>query len=50
VIVLGDEIGEGCNQVTSNDPTAHAEVVAIRQACNKLGTYQLTDCDIYTQL
>ena len=50
VIVLGDEIiGEGCNQVTSsNDPTAHAEVVAIRQACNKLGTYQLTDCDIYT--
>ncbi len=50
VIVLGDEIiGEGCNQVTSsNDPTAHAEVVAIRQACNKLGTYQLTDCEIYT--
>ena len=50
VIVLGDEIiGEGCNQVTSsNDPTAHAEVVAIRQACNKLGTYQLTNCDIYT--
>lgn len=50
VVVMGDEIvGEGCNMVTSsNDPTAHAEVVAIRQACEKLGTYQLTDCDIYT--
>jgi guanine deaminase len=50
VVVLGDEVvGEGCNQVTSsNDPTAHAEVVAIRDACSKLGTYQLSDCDIYT--
>jgi len=50
VIVRGDEIvGEGNNMVTSsNDPTAHAEVVAIRNACNKLGTYQLTDCVIYT--
>lgn len=50
VIVLGDEIvGEGCNQVTSsNDPTAHAEVVAIRNACTKLGTYQLTGCEVYT--
>jgi tRNA(Arg) A34 adenosine deaminase TadA len=50
VIVRGDEIvGEGNNMVTSsNDPTAHAEVVAIRQACEKLGTYQLNDCEIYT--
>lgn len=50
VVVLNDEIiGEGCNQVTSsNDPTAHAEVVAIRMACEKLGTYQLTGCEIYT--
>lgn len=50
VIVKGEEIiGEGCNQVTSlNDPTAHAEVVAIRQACIKLGTFQLTDCEIYS--
>ena len=50
VVVQGDEIvGEGCNQVTSsNDPTAHAEVVAIRNACEKLGTYQLTDCEIFT--
>lgn len=50
VIVMGDEvIGEGCNMVTSsNDPTAHAEVVAIRKACEKLGTYQLAGCEIYT--
>jgi tRNA(Arg) A34 adenosine deaminase TadA len=50
VVVKGDEIvGEGCNEVTSsNDPTAHAEVVAIRQACKKLNTYQLNECEIYT--
>ncbi len=50
VVVRGDEVvGEGCNKVTSsNDPTAHAEVVAIRNACEKLGTFQLNDCDIYT--
>lgn len=42
-------IGEGWNMVTStNDPTAHAEVMAIRNACKNLDTYQLTDCDIYT--
>ena len=50
VIVLGDKIvGEGCNMVTStNDPTAHAEVVAIRNACTNLNDFQLTDCDVYT--
>jgi tRNA(Arg) A34 adenosine deaminase TadA len=50
VIVKNNEIiGEGNNRVTSsNDPTAHAEVVAIREACKKLGTYQLDGCDIYT--
>jgi tRNA(Arg) A34 adenosine deaminase TadA len=50
VIVKDDVIiGEGNNCVTSaNDPTAHAEVVAIRAACKKLGTYQLDGCDIYT--
>lgn len=50
IVVQGDEIvGEGWNQVTStNDPTAHAEVVAIRNACEKLGTYQLNNCEIYT--
>jgi guanine deaminase len=49
VIVKSDTIvGEGCNQVTSsNDPTAHAEVVAIRDACRRLNTYQLTGCDVY---
>jgi tRNA(Arg) A34 adenosine deaminase TadA len=50
VIVMGDEIiGEGYNMVTStNDPTAHAEVVAIRQACKKLNSYQLEGCEVYT--
>ena len=41
-------MGEGYNTVVaSNDPTAHAEIVAIRQACQKLNSFQLTDCDIY---
>lgn len=49
VIVKKDEIiAEGCNLVTStNDPTAHAEVVAIREACKKLNSYELTGCDVY---
>ena len=50
VIVKGDEvIGEGYNQVTStNDPTAHAEVVAIRNACRNLNSFQLDGCVLYT--
>ena len=41
-------IAEGSNKVTSsNDPTAHAEVVAIREACKKLNTFNLTGCDLY---
>ncbi|MCP4330315.1 MAG: nucleoside deaminase [Alphaproteobacteria bacterium] len=45
----GEIIAYGWNKVTSeNDPTAHAEVSAIREACSKLGTFALTDCDIYT--
>lgn len=45
----GEIVGEGTNQVTSsNDPTAHAEVVAIRQACAALGTFSLEGCEIYT--
>lgn len=50
VIVRDCEIiGEGTNRVTSaNDPTAHAEVMAIRNACEKLGTYSLEGCEVYT--
>jgi tRNA(Arg) A34 adenosine deaminase TadA len=50
VIVKGDEVvGRGNNRVTStNDPTAHAEVVAIRDACQHLATFQLEDCEVYT--
>ena len=49
VVKDGEIIGEGCNQVTStNDPTAHAEVVAIRAACRALNSFQLDGCVIYT--
>jgi guanine deaminase len=49
IVKDGKIVGEGCNQVTTtNDPTAHAEVVAIREACKFLKTFQLTGCDIYT--
>ncbi|HMJ45991.1 MAG TPA: nucleoside deaminase [Ferruginibacter sp.] len=50
IVVKGDTIiGRGNNKVTStNDPTAHAEVVAIRDACKNLNTFQLDDCEIYT--
>lgn len=45
----GKVIAEGWNAVTSsNDPTAHAEVSAIRAACEKLGTFSLAGCEIYT--
>lgn len=48
IVKDGKIVGEGCNQViASNDPTAHAEVVAIRNACNTLNTFQLNGCDIY---
>jgi guanine deaminase len=49
IVKDGEIIGEGSNGVTStNDPTAHAEVVAIRQACTNLNSFQLDGCDIYT--
>lgn len=49
VVKNGRIIGRGWNQVTSsNDPTAHAEVMAIREACKKLKTYDLSSAVIYT--
>ena len=50
VIVKDNKIiAEGSNKVTfSNDPTAHGEVVAIREACKKLKTFDLSGCEIYT--
>jgi len=49
IVRAGRVVGRGRNQVTStNDPTAHAEVTAIRDACAALGTFQLTDCELYT--
>jgi tRNA(Arg) A34 adenosine deaminase TadA len=49
VVKDGKVIAEGANCVTStNDPTAHAEIVAVREACRKLGEFQLTGCDLYT--
>jgi guanine deaminase len=49
VVKNGKIIARGYNQVTStNDPTAHAEVTAIREACKVLNSFQLDDCEIYT--
>ncbi|WP_328774190.1 nucleoside deaminase [Elioraea tepida] len=47
----GRIVGQGANRVTlDNDPTAHAEVVAIRDACRRLGSFQLAGCDVYASL
>lgn len=48
VVKDGKIIAKGANNVTfNNDPTAHAEIVAIRAACSELNNFQLTGCDIY---
>src|SRR5947199_2450909 len=49
IVKDGHIVAEGTNRVTrTNDPTAHAEVVAIREACRVLGDFQLPGCDLYT--
>ncbi|MDR3735372.1 MAG: nucleoside deaminase [Acidobacteriaceae bacterium] len=49
IVRNGEVIATGTNRVTiDNDPTAHGEVTAIRAACAKLGTFQLTECEVYT--
>ena len=49
IVQAGKVVGRGNNRVTStNDPTAHAEVTAIRHACAQLKTFQLADCELFT--
>jgi guanine deaminase len=49
IVKDGQIVAETANQVVAlNDPTAHAEVLAIRQACKQLGVFELRDCEIYT--
>ena len=50
VVVKNNKIiAEGSNKVTmNNDPTAHGEIVAIREACQKLNTFDLSECDLYS--
>lgn len=49
IVKDGKIIGRGSNHVLSNnDPTAHAEIVAIREACQNINSYDLSDCEIYT--
>ncbi len=52
VVVAGDRIvGEGWNQpISLSDPTAHAEIIALRQAANELNNYRLVDCTLYVTI
>jgi tRNA(adenine34) deaminase len=51
VVKSGEVIGRGSNRpVTSNDPTAHAEIVALREAAAALGNYRLPGCELYVTL
>jgi guanine deaminase len=49
IVKDGKVLSEAANCVTlTNDPTAHAEIVAIREVCKKLGNFHLTDCELYS--
>jgi tRNA(adenine34) deaminase len=52
VVVRGEEIvGRGCNRpITDNDPTAHAEILALRAAARELGNYRLNDCELFVTM
>ena len=52
VVVRGEEmVGRGCNSpITDNDPTAHAEVVALRAAAREIGNYRLSDCELFVTM
>jgi tRNA(adenine34) deaminase len=48
VVLDGRIVGRGCNRpLTDNDPTAHAEILALREAGRSIGNYRLLDCDLY---
>ena len=48
VVHVGRIIGRGCNRpISSHDPTAHAEILALREAGDAIGNYRLLDCDLY---
>ena len=48
VVYEGRIVGQGCNRpVSANDPTAHAEILALREAGQAIGNYRLLDCDLY---
>jgi tRNA(adenine34) deaminase len=51
VVQAGRIVGRGCNRpVTSNDPTAHAEILALREAGSNVGNYRLSDCELFVTL